>query len=139
MSSISERTLKLWANFPPNVRDDLCFKAFRDEYGKSVWSARTASCDQSCHVLFSPSDFETVPANRTLLGGRERPTVPKKRFNWQNVMYGMFFVLWLFSFWYYVTVREHVPQVKLLSIDSTAAKCENADHRQCHSEMRNFV
>lgn len=51
-------------------------------------------------------------------------------------MHCIFFVLWLISFCYYVTVREHVPQVEILSIDSTAAKCEILD---THNAIQKYV
>lgn len=36
MSSISARAIDIWANFPPNVRNDHCFKSFRAQYGKTA-------------------------------------------------------------------------------------------------------
>lgn len=70
------------------------------------------------------TDMESTTANHALLSHKKCSAVQKTPFNWQIIMHGIFFVLWIISFWYYVTVREHVPQLKMLSVDSTAAKCE---------------
>lgn len=119
-SAISEQTLNMWVNFPPNVRDDLCFKAFRDENSES----EVVNVSHSLLIPTFVPDIESMTANHTLLDERPFSSEPKTHFNCRTVMHGIFFVLWLVSFWYYVTVRERVPQAEILSIDSTDAKCE---------------
>lgn len=130
MTSKSDRTLKMWANFPPDVRNDICFKAFKDEYGE--WTNKSCSRTLTISTTYFIADIETLNANHALLD--EKRCAPKQntRFNWQNVMYGIFFVLWLISFWYYVTIREHAPKREILSIDSTEATCEiHIDSKFC--------
>lgn len=72
------------------------------------------------------ADIGNATVNHTLLDNNNKKRLPvqKARFIRQNVMYGIFFALWLISFWYYVTVREHSPHVKMLSVDAFATKCE---------------
>lgn len=88
-----------------------------------------SSCDDSGFpgdiFYVSIADIDLVTAHHSLLYGDDRSIVHKSHFNWRNVMYGVFFVLWAIAFSYYVTVREHVPEVNAVSINATGIKCNN--------------
>lgn len=105
-------------------------------------STKHSQFDYFNHVFYilSITDIESATANHALLGHKKCSAAQKTPFNWQIIMHGIFFVLWLISFWYYLTVREHVPQVKMLSIDPTAAKREiHNDHNATRKYVISFT